>query len=65
MSIQLKEADKLEKAWKGGKCSHAWEKEYYLGTNTGDYRCSICGATCSSVEMDEIKKSRFNSNKNK
>lgn len=49
--IQMDVADKLERNWSGEKCDHIWEKELYLGTKTGDYRCTICGATCSEVDM--------------
>lgn len=51
--IQMDEANKLERMWTGGKCNHCWEKELYLGTKTGDYRCTICGATCSEVDMNK------------
>ena len=47
MSIQLKEANELRKRWKklGNKsCDHTTrEKEYHLGTVTGDYICTQCG----------------------
>ena len=49
--IQMEEADKLEQKWPGKKCNHRWEKELYLGTKTGDYRCTVCGATCSEIDM--------------
>lgn len=52
--IQMDVADKLERNWSGEKCDHNWEKELYLGTKTGDYRCTICGATCSEVDMLSI-----------
>lgn len=53
MMIQMEEANKLERMWTGGKCTHCWEKELYLATKTGDYRCTICGATCSEVDMNK------------
>lgn len=53
--IQMDEADKLERNWCGEKCDHNWEKELFLGTKTGDYRCKICGATCSEVDMHHNK----------
>lgn len=46
MSIQMKIADEIEKKYGNKKCpGHIWEKEYDLGTSTGDYRCTVCGAT--------------------
>ena len=56
--IKMEEADKLEQKWSGEKCNHRWEKELYLGTKTGDYRCIICGATCSEVDMDKEKSNK-------
>ncbi len=56
--IQMEEADKLEQKWPGKKCNHRREKELYLGTKTGDYRCTICGATCSEVDMDKEKSNK-------
>ena len=56
--IKMEEADKLEQKWSGEKCDHRWEKEVYLGTKTGDYRCTICGATCSEVDMDKEKSNK-------
>lgn len=56
--IQMEEADKLEQKWPGKKCNHRWEKELYLGTKTSDYRCTICGATCSEVDMDKEKSNK-------
>lgn len=37
------------------KCSHHWQKEYYLGTQTGDYVCSKCGETCSEETYRYLK----------
>lgn len=54
----MEEADKLEQKWSGEKCNHRWEKELYFGTKTGDYRCTICGATCSEVDMDKEKSNK-------
>lgn len=51
--IQMEEANKLERMWTGGKCNHCWEKELYFGTKAGDYRCTLCGATCSEVDISK------------
>lgn len=58
LMIQMDEADRLEKKWSGVKCNHIWEKELYLGTKTGDYRCTICGATCSEIDMKKLKSNK-------
>ena len=53
--IQMDVADKLERNWSGEKCDHNWEKELFLGTKAGDYRCKIFGTTCSEVDMHHNK----------
>lgn len=50
MRMQFDEANKLIGKCDPNLCSHNWEKEYYLGSSTGDYRCSNCGATISREE---------------
>ena len=64
MAIQHDEANKLVELWQGGDCSHLWEKEYYLATRTGDYRCSICGECISEETYKEKQKTRKELNKN-
>ena len=42
--MQLEKANKLRKAWGDKPCNHPdVEKEYYLGSNTGDKVCTTCG----------------------
>jgi hypothetical protein len=42
--MQMKDAKALRKRWVGKACSHPEiEKEYDLGTATGDYVCTRCG----------------------
>lgn len=42
--MQFKEALALKKVWGDKPCNHPnVEKEYYLGTATGDYVCTTCG----------------------
>lgn len=44
--MQHSDAKRLEEKWAGKPCKHSdIEKEYYLGTQTGDYVCSNCGRT--------------------
>ncbi len=43
-NLQSKEAEALRKAWGDKPCKHPnLEKEYYLGADTGDWVCTICG----------------------
>lgn len=44
--MQLSEAMKLQEAWGDKPCDHpSWEREYYLGSHTGDDACTQCGAS--------------------
>ncbi|HOW87124.1 MAG TPA: hypothetical protein P5561_03360 [Candidatus Omnitrophota bacterium] len=43
--MQANEAERLRKEWGAKPCEHPkWEKEYILGSDTGDKVCSQCGA---------------------
>jgi hypothetical protein len=42
--MQLSEAMKLREKWGDKPCDHPHlEKEYHLGSDTGDYACTQCG----------------------
>lgn len=42
--MQMNEAMKLREAWGDKPCNHPdLDKEYELGTATGDYVCTQCG----------------------
>jgi hypothetical protein len=42
--MQLNEARELQRMRRGIPCKHhEIEKEYHLGTDTGDYVCTTCG----------------------
>lgn len=62
MAIQFEDANNIEKtnSNKSKQCHHVWEKEYYLATNTGDYRCIICGETISKEDLDELNSYKIN-----
>lgn len=46
MAFQSEELTRMRKKWGGKPCTHpSAEKEYYLGSATGDYGCSTCGET--------------------
>lgn len=64
MSIQHDEANALEKSGMADLVFHIREKEYFLATRTGDYRCSICGECISEETYKEKQKTRKELNKN-
>jgi hypothetical protein len=42
--MQMSEAAKLQEAWGDKPCNHpSSEREYYLGSHTGDDVCTQCG----------------------
>lgn len=42
--MQHDKALELQRKWGNKPCSHSnLEKEYYLGSQTGDYVCTQCG----------------------
>jgi len=60
--IQTDRATQIRRAWEAAgspPCSHPdADKEYYLGSSTGDYICLSCGDIFSSNEWLEIKANR-------
>lgn len=47
--MQMDSAIALNKRWKGKSCEHPHlEKEYHLGSQTGDYVCTTCGEAFSN-----------------
>lgn len=53
--MQFEEANRLEERWanKGNpSCDHPQlSKEYHGGMDSGDYRCTTCGATFTGNEF--------------
>lgn len=44
--MKMSEAAELREMYRGMPCEHQnLEKEYHLGTATGDYVCTTCGKT--------------------
>lgn len=42
--MQIDEAERRRESWGGKPCRHPrLDKEYYLGSATGDYVCTTCG----------------------
>jgi uncharacterized protein with PIN domain len=58
----MKEAAELREKWGGKPCEHPnLDKEYELGTATGDYVCTTCGKAgwgrdWADIERKESKK---------
>lgn len=56
MPIQFDKANEISEKWGNKPCSHPdIVKEYYLSSQTGDYRCRQCGATFTEQEAKSIK----------
>ncbi len=57
--MEMEKAHKLREAWKAHgnpPCDHPeYAQEHYLGSGTGDYVCTTCGAY---VEPEELRNSR-------
>ncbi|MBS1506051.1 MAG: hypothetical protein JSS79_05335 [Bacteroidetes bacterium] len=55
--MQFDKAMKLKRDAKARnlKCTHPeLDKEYYLGSSTGDWVCTTCGESFSEQERDEL-----------
>ena len=53
---QHEKANEIEKNWGDKPCTHPnITKEYYFSAQTGDYRCTQCGATFTEDEIRLIK----------
>lgn len=52
--MQMKEVRELRKRWAGKPCDHPnLDKEYDLGSDTGDYVCTTCGRTGQGSDWPE------------
>jgi len=52
--MQYDEAETLRKEWHAKPCKHEQvQKEYHLGSHTGDYVCATCGQEFSSRQEAE------------
>jgi hypothetical protein len=55
--MQFEKANRLNKEKDEALCKHEKiEKEYYLGTQTGDYVCSSCGKIFTIKEYEDFIK---------
>lgn len=56
--MQMDKAIELRKAWGNKLCSHPnFDKEYYLGADTGDYVCTTCGCSFTKQEREKLSTS--------
>lgn len=53
--MQMSDANELRRRHGGEPCDHDWEKEYYLGSATGDYVCRKCGITGAEFKAKRQK----------
>jgi hypothetical protein len=54
--MQIKEALNLQKQWGKKPCEHQHiEKEYHLGSATGEYNCTKCGMTKEDSTWNQVK----------
>jgi len=54
--MQMDKGIELRKAWGNKPCSHPiFDKEYVLGSDTGDYICIQCGRSFTKEEKKEIE----------
>jgi hypothetical protein len=60
--VQMDKVAQIRKAWEAAgspPCGHPdADREYYLGSNTGDYVCLTCGEPFSRSEWREIQAKR-------
>jgi hypothetical protein len=62
--VQMDKAAKIRKAWEAAgspPCEHPdADREYCLGSSTGDYICLTCGESLSRSEWREIQAKQRN-----
>lgn len=57
--MEDKKAKKIRAAWGDNPCEHPqFEKEYFLGSDTGDYICTQCGKVFSRSQKEKIENER-------
>jgi hypothetical protein len=57
--MQHDKASKLEESWGNKPCDHPkFDKEYFLGSATGDWVCTQCGRAFMPETKDEIVRKR-------
>jgi hypothetical protein len=62
--MQNSKAQEIREKWGEEQYSHPFlEKEYYLGANTLDFICSVCGQEFTKEEKEKIERGRNSSPK--
>lgn len=57
--MQNRRAAELRESWGDKPCDHpSFEKEYYLGAQSGDYVCVQCGECFTRSEKESIEVER-------
>jgi hypothetical protein len=61
--MQSKRAEALRREWGDKPCEHPdFDREYYLGTETGDYVCTRCGEAFTRAEKERVVTARRQGN---
>jgi len=54
--MQMKKAQRLRMAWGDKPCDHLdYDRENYLGADTVDKVCTLCGRVLSDEEIEKIR----------
>jgi hypothetical protein len=62
--METRKAEKLRERWGNNPCTHeSLEKEYYLGSATGDYVCKLCGRSGLGKDWPEKERDVQNGTK--
>jgi len=55
--MEMKKAQRLRTAWGDKPCDHPdYDRENYLGADTGDKVCTQCGRVLSDEKIEEIRR---------
>jgi hypothetical protein len=55
--MQMTKVRELRKEWGNKPCDHPdYDREYYLGSHTGDYVCTTCGRVMDDDVVAERQK---------
>ena len=57
--MQNEKTKRMRKAWSDMPCDHPqFEKEYFLGSDSGDYLYTQCGRVFSRSQKEEIESNK-------
>lgn len=58
--MQNKKAEQLRKEWGDTPCDHpSFDKEYFNGSDSGDYICTQCGQVFARFQKEKIESDRY------